>query len=113
MCIRDRYWDALRLFHEMQQGLLTAKHEGTIDSIGIDTWGVDFGLLDEYGRLLENPIHYRDSRTDGMVEELAGKMSESALYKKTGTEPMQINTIYQLLSLAKNRPCLLYTSRCV
>ncbi|HHT44193.1 MAG TPA: rhamnulokinase [Fastidiosipila sp.] len=101
------YWDALRLFHEMQQGLLTAKHEGTIDSIGIDTWGVDFGLLDEYGRLLENPIHYRDSRTDGMVEELAGKMSESALYKKTGTEPMQINTIYQLLSLAKNRPELL------
>ena len=101
------YWDALRLFHEMQQGLLTAKHEGTIDSIGFDTWGVDFGLLDEYGRLLENPIHYRDSRTDGMVEELAGKMSESALYKKTGTEPMQINTIYQLLSLAKNRPELL------
>lgn len=101
------YWDALRLFHEMQQGLLTAKHEGTIDSIGIDTWGVDFGLLDQYGRLLENPIHYRDSRTDGMVEELANKISSSDLYKKTGTEPMQINTIFQLLSLAKNRPELL------
>lgn len=101
------YWDALRLFHEMLQGLLTAKHEGDIDSIGIDTWGVDFGLLDQYGRLLENPIHYRDNRTDGMVDVLEEKIKANDLYQQTGTEPMQINTIYQLLSLAKNRPDLL------
>lgn len=101
------YWDALRLFHEMLQGLLTAKHEGAVDSVGIDTWGVDFGLLDQYGRLLENPIHYRDQRTHGMVSALEEKISSSDLYRRTGTEQMPINTIYQLLSLSKHRPDLL------
>ena len=56
------YWDVLRLFHEIKQGLIKAKPYGKVDSIGVDTWGVDFGLLDEKGYLLENPVHYRDSR---------------------------------------------------
>lgn len=59
------YWDVLRLFFEIKQGLTKAKLAGGFDSIGIDTWGVDFGLLDEFGCLLENPIHYRDARTAG------------------------------------------------
>ncbi len=62
------YWDVLRLFHEIKQGLIKAKAYGSVDSIGVDTWGVDFGLLDEKGYLLENPVHYRDGRTEGMVE---------------------------------------------
>lgn len=61
------YWDVLRLFHEVKQSLLKSKKFGELDSIAIDTWGVDFSLLDKNGHLLENPIHYRDSRTKGMV----------------------------------------------
>ena len=59
------YWDVLRLFFEIKQGIIKAKHAGGFDSIGIDTWGVDFGLLDKEGRLLENPIHYRDKGRTG------------------------------------------------
>ena len=61
------YWDVLRLLHEIKQGLLKAKQAGGFDSIGIDTWGVDFGLLDKDGYLLENPVHYRDARTLGIL----------------------------------------------
>ena len=61
------YWDILRLFHEVKQGILKAKHAGGFDSIGVDTWGVDFWMLDKDGRLLENPVHYRDARTAGML----------------------------------------------
>ena len=60
------YWDVLRLFHEIKQSLLKAKAVCTPDSIGIDTWGVDFGLLDTDEHLLENPVHYRDARTAGI-----------------------------------------------
>ena len=65
------YWDFLRLFYEVKQGLMKAKKYGKIDSIGLDTWGVDFGLLDKEGNLLENPVHYRDARTAGMLERTA------------------------------------------
>ena len=60
------YWDTLRQFFEIKQGIVKAKKYGTIDSMGIDTWGVDFGLIDEHGALLENAVHYRDERTRGM-----------------------------------------------
>ena len=61
------YWDVQRLFFEIKQGILKAKEAGGFDSIGIDTWGVDFGLLRKDGTLVENPVHYRDARNDGMV----------------------------------------------
>ena len=57
------YWDILRLFFEVKQALIKSKGYGALDGIGVDTWGVDFGLLDADGRLLENPVHYRDART--------------------------------------------------
>lgn len=100
------YWDILRLFHEMKAGLIEARKAGHSDikSIGIDTWGVDFGLIDEKGRLLENPIHYRDKRTDGLMDEVWEKVGKKNLYDRTGTQFMQFNTIYQLYSIAKNRP---------
>ncbi|MBQ7100183.1 MAG: rhamnulokinase, partial [Clostridia bacterium] len=101
------YWDVLRLFHEIKQGLIKAKGCGEISSIGIDTWGVDFGLLDEHGDLLENPIHYRDTRTVGMIEEAFKAIPKDKLYGLTGIQFMELNTVFQLLSLAKKRPYLL------
>ncbi len=101
------YWDALRLFHEIKQGILKAHHEGGFDSIGIDTWGVDFGLLDKDGRLLENPVHYRDTRTDNIPEEVFKIVPKEEIYKRTGNQIMSINTIFQLYYLAKYRPEIL------
>lgn len=101
------YWDALRLFHEIKQGILAAKAAGGFDCIGIDTWGVDFGLIGADGRLLENPVHYRDSRTDGMIDEAAKRMAQEELYGRTGIQVIYFNTIYQLLSLKINRPEIL------
>jgi len=101
------YWDVLRLFHEIKQGITKAKIAGGFDSIGIDTWGVDFGLIDEYGCLLENPIHYRDLRTKGMVEEAFKIMPREELYGITGIQFMELNTVFQLLALKKYRPHIL------
>lgn len=101
------YWDVLRLFHEVKQGIIKALQETKIDAIGIDTWGVDFGLLDKNGELLSNPVNYRDERTVGMPEEVFEKISKHDLYSKTGTQTMRINTIYQLYYLFKYRPELM------
>lgn len=101
------YWDVLRLFHEIKQGILKAKQFGNIDSIGIDTWGVDFGLIDEKGYLLENPVHYRDERNIGMIDEARKYMSRTEMYDRTGIQFMEFNTLFQLLSIKKNRPELL------
>lgn len=101
------YWDFLRLFYEVKQGLLKAKKYGRIDSIGVDTWGVDFGLTDSEGNLLENPVHYRDARTEGMLHKGFEKMDRARFYQITGNQFMEINTAFQLLSLAEKRPDLL------
>lgn len=101
------YWDVLRLFYEIKQGIIKAKNAGGFDSIGIDTWGVDFGLIDENGRLLENPVHYRDERTAGLVEESFKTISRERLYDITGIQFMELNTLFQLISLQKQRPELL------
>lgn len=98
------YWDTLRLFYEIKQGILKAKLAGGFESIAIDTWGVDFGLLDEEGRLLENPIHYRDARTAGMIEKSFEKIPKDEFYGITGNQFMDLNTAFQLFSLAENRP---------
>ncbi|MCL2494305.1 MAG: rhamnulokinase [Oscillospiraceae bacterium] len=97
------YWDILRLLHEIKTGLAKAsQHE--ITAIGIDTWGVDFGLLDRRGLLLENPIHYRDSRTNGVIEEVDKLLTPRALYDETGLQRLPFNTIYQLYALKSQRP---------
>ncbi|HHU84502.1 MAG TPA: rhamnulokinase [Clostridiales bacterium] len=100
------YWDILRLWHEIKQGIVKAKVHG-FDSIGIDTWGVDFGLIDKDGRLLENPVHYRDSRNDGMIEYSEKFISNSEMYDITGIQFMQFNTVFQLLALLRDRPELM------
>ena len=101
------YWDVLRLFHEIKQGIVKAVQAGGFDSIGIDTWGVDFGLIDEFGCLLENPVHYRDERTKGLIEECAETVSNEEFYKTTGIQFMELNTVYQLYALKKYRPHIL------
>jgi len=83
------------------------KVNGNISSIGIDTWGVDFGLLDSSDVLLGNPFHYRDSRTDGMIEEALKKVSRSEIYRNTGIAFQKFNTLYQLLAMVKDRSSLL------
>lgn len=101
------YWDVLRLFHEIKQGIIKARMAGGFDSIGIDTWGVDFGLIDAEGKLMENPIHYRDTRTVGLVDEAFKTMPKEKLYGITGIQFMELNTLFQLISLKKYRPWML------
>lgn len=101
------YWDVLRLFYEIKQGIVKAKIAGGFDSIGIDTWGVDFGLIDSEGKLMENPIHYRDARTVGLVDEAFNTMPKEKLYGITGIQFMELNTLFQLISLKKYRPWML------
>ena len=94
------HWDALRLFHEIKQGILKCQNsgDGDIDGIGIDTWGVDYGLLDENDKLLGNPYHYRDTRTDGMFDEAFKLVSKEEIYDKTGIAFNWFNTLFQLLA---------------
>lgn len=100
---KTMYWDILRIFHELKQGLIKAALKHPIDSIAVDTWGVDFGLLDKEGYLLENPIHYRDKRTKGMLNKAFEKVSKDDFYEITGNQFMEINTAFQVLSLTEHR----------
>ena len=93
------YWDTLRHFFEIKQGIVKAKQKGGFESIGIDTWGVDFGLLDEHGDLLESAVHYRDDRTLGMQEEVFKVIPKEEVYNLTGNQFENFNTIFQLYSL--------------
>ncbi|MEP7287279.1 MAG: rhamnulokinase family protein [Chloroflexota bacterium] len=93
------HWDLLRLWHEIQAGIRLAKGAA---SIGLDTWGVDFAFLDSAGNLLGNPVHYRDHRTDGMIDYVLSKMPRAEIFARTGIQFMPINSLYQLASLSKN-----------
>ncbi len=101
------YWDILRLFFEIKQGITKATLDGGFDAIGIDTWGVDFGIIDKRGNLLQNPVHYRDARTEGMMEEVFKIIPKDDLYARTGTQAMRINSLYQLFYLSRKEPFLL------
>ena len=94
------YWDFPALFQDMKDGLRKAAQQySNIVSIGIDTWGVDFALVDKQGNLLGNPVCYRDKRTDKMPERFFEKANVSEHYALTGTQVMPINTLFQLLSM--------------
>jgi len=103
--IRGHYhWDLLRLFEEMKKGLQTCVHHKGIQpvSIGIDTWGVDFALLSPGGDLLGQPFAYRDHRYDGAPEAFAGIMPLEELYRLTGIQVMQFNSLFQLFALKRD-----------
>lgn len=98
------YWDFPSLFEDMKTGLKLAAQKGyAVKGIGIDTWGVDFGLIDRNGNLLGNPVCYRDSRTDGMPKEVFARLEEQAHYATTGTQVMPINTLFQLYSMKQSQ----------
>jgi rhamnulokinase len=96
-------WDALRLWGDITR---TLEHLGQtrFDSVGVDAWGVDFALLDERGTLLENPYHYRDSRNEGMMDEVFARVSRDRIYSVTGIQFLQINTLVQLYAAARRTP---------
>jgi rhamnulokinase len=89
------HWDILALYRGVLDGLAKA---GPVDSIGIDSWAVDYGLLDASGALLGNPIHYRDARTDGVPERVAAQIGDDKLYEITGLQKLPFNTAYQLVA---------------
>ncbi len=95
------YWNPLELWRQVQSALSQYAREvkAPLDGIGVDTWGVDFALLDGRGDLLGNPHHYRDPRTDGVMDKVFEQVPKTELYRRTGLQFMQINTLYQLYSL--------------
>lgn len=102
------YWDILHLFAEIQHALQLAGREHLkLSGMGVDTWGVDFGLLDRDGTLLANPVAYRDHRTDGMMEKVFAKMPREEIYQHTGIQLMQINSLFQLYALVAAQSPLL------
>ena len=103
------HWDVLRLWTECKQGIRQAvqQYGSSIASIGLDTWGVDFGLLDAHDNLVGNPYHYRDSRTDGMMDEVFRRVPREEVFEHTGIQFMQLNSLYQLYSMRlANEPAL-------
>ena len=98
-------WDVKRLFTEIKNGLKKCKELGKIPvSMGIDTWAVDYVLLDKDDRILGDTVGYRDSRTDGMDQKVYEVISQSALYERTGIQKQMFNTIYQLMAVKEQHP---------
>ena len=93
------HWDVLRLYEEVLEGLTAvAGVANAVDSVGVDSWGVDFGLLDRDGRLIQNPVHHRDRRTEGAMEALFAEVPAREIYERTGIQLMPINTLVQLFA---------------
>jgi len=99
------HWDVLRLWHEMQRALDDALPE--LASVGVDTWGVDYALIGENGALLENPFHYRDSRTSGVMEAVFERVSRERIYSITGAQFLPFNTLYQFYAACRATPKLI------
>jgi rhamnulokinase len=102
------FWDVLALWNEICLGLRKAREQaGHLDSIGVDTWGVDYALVDDSGLLVSQPYHYRDHRTEGMLEHVASLVPRGDLYHRTGIQFLPINTLYQLAAHQRQQPSLL------
>ncbi len=100
-----RFWNILSLWDETLIGLRKArKLAGTLDSIGVDTWGVDYGLVDTSGFLLGLPFQYRDSRTDGVMQQVFARIPREQLYRRTGIQLLPINTLFQLYAHKQQQP---------
>ncbi|MBV1851379.1 rhamnulokinase [Catellatospora tritici] len=97
------HWDALALYRGVLDGLTAAARTGGLDGIGIDSWAVDYGLLDGTGALIGNPISYRDHRTDGVMAAVHAQLGAQHLYRTTGLQSLPFNTIYQLVA-ARDTP---------
>lgn len=95
------YWNAPRLWYDIQVGLHKALSQHDISSIGVDTWGVDFALLDANGHLIDNPVHYRDKRTTTITDWVYERVPARTVFERTGIQYMHINTLFQLASLKR------------
>lgn len=106
------YWDVLHLFRELKRGLALAAQSGCREpaGVGLDTWGVDFGLINDDGTLAGFPVSYRDPRTDGMMETAFERVRRDEMYRLTGIQLMQINTVFQLLSLVRREASVLQSA---
>jgi len=104
------HWDAPRLWLEIRKALC-GLCEVQLGGIGVDTWGVDYALLGERGELLQNPFHYRDRRTDGVMKQVFQLISKTEIYRETGIQFMPINTLYQLYASKSDSPQLLNAAR--
>jgi rhamnulokinase len=93
------HWDVLRMLSEVKDGLAKAVRKTRVEGVGVDSWGVDFGLLDRDGALVSNPYHHRDARTEGMIEEAFRLVQKEEIYQTTGIQFLPINTLYQLLAM--------------
>jgi len=102
------HWDVLRQWAEIKSGIAATVKSGVeLSSLGVDTWAVDFALLDKNGALLGNPFHYRDDRTDGMLDAAFRRMPKEEIFSNTGIQFMQLNTLYQLLAMVRNESPIL------
>jgi len=104
------HWNAPRLWLEVRRALSRLERV-ELSGIGVDTWGVDYALLGEGGELLLNPYHYRDKRTDSVMELVFAKISKDEIYRETGIQFMPINTLYQLFAAKRDTPDLLKSAR--
>ncbi len=107
------YWDTLRLWHEIQQGLRVATRDRKLElaGMGVDTWGVDFALIGADGMLVDNPRHYRDERNNGMVERVFEVVPREEVFAHTGIQFMQLNSLYQLYAMKLAASPALETAR--
>src|SRR5581483_2145589 len=94
------YWDVLRLYSDVLDGLRAAGRTGRVASVAVDSWAVDFGLVDRNGALLRNPVHYRDARRAAAVDAVFERVPARELYERTGIQLLPINTIFELAALA-------------
>lgn len=101
------YWDVIGLWREILIGLKIAGERGKIDSVGVNSWGVDYALLDQNDLLIDGLRHYRDPRTDGVMEELFRTVPRARIYERTGIQFMSLNTIFQLIATEKQAPGIL------
>jgi rhamnulokinase len=104
------HWDVPRLWFEVRKALACVE-QLELAGIGVDAWGVDYALLGEGGKLLENPYHYRDSRTQGVMEEVFRRVPKEEIYRGTGIQFMPINTLYQLFAAHRDTPALVAAAK--
>jgi rhamnulokinase len=104
------HWDVARLWHEIRK-TLSSLEETPLAGIGVDAWGVDYALLGEKGELLQNPYHYRDKRTAGVMDDVFQKIPREEIYGATGVQFLAINTLYQLFAAHRDAPALLKAAR--
>ena len=109
-CAGSLHWDIDRLWREMRKAL-SELDDTPLAGIGVDSWGVDYGLIGEKGELLQSPYHYRDARTTGVMEEVFRIVSREEIYGTTGIQFMPINTLYQLFAAARETPMLLRAAK--